>query len=89
MPPGMRRLRKSEVSGALAHSLADRIACALAPEQIRNLEIGESEKPQERTRRALEDALGTATPEADEEVMLSDQIGSCAWRVLGLMEPAR
>jgi len=36
-------------------------------QQIRNLEIGESATPQERTRHALESALGTATPDAVEQ----------------------
>lgn len=41
-------------------------------QQIRNLEIGESATPQERTRKALEDALGTATPDAVEEATQQD-----------------
>lgn len=57
--------RERTLQGLTRRELADR--SDVSYQQIRNLEIGESENPQERTRRALEDALGTDTPEAVEE----------------------
>lgn len=57
--------RERSAQGLTRRELAD--SSSVSYQQIRNLEIGESENPQERTRRALEDALGTETPEAVEE----------------------
>jgi transcriptional regulator with XRE-family HTH domain len=57
--------RERTAQGLTRRELADR--SSVSYQQIRNLEIGESENPQERTRSALEDALGTDTPEAVEE----------------------
>jgi len=56
--------------GLTRTELADR--SGVSYQQIRNLEIGESDNPQERTRHALEEALGTSTPDAVEEATEQD-----------------